>query len=190
MPSARSLVHCRTGDSPGGCGDSIRYVCGNKQYRRLYVRPTNPRTSKQQHRRDRSGAASKQYSLLLTDEQQDACIAEGAKQQSRPHPGEAGPLIGQPYSKRSECVTNPDVRRQKKAWKFFAVFVGNAQALWHTTEDENPLGRRPVIFRPYIFHPISSMVHIGTYRAIFGVMRGAASLATRLHLRSLTGASP
>ena len=71
----------------GRCGDYVRYVRVNKQYRRAHVKPTNPRTSKQQHRRDRSGAASKKYSLLLTDEHQDACIAEGAKQQSRPHLG-------------------------------------------------------------------------------------------------------
>jgi hypothetical protein len=35
---------------------------------------------------------------------------------------------------------------------FFTVFGGNAHTLWDTTEDEDPLGRQAVMFRPYILH--------------------------------------
>ena len=35
---------------------------------------------------------------------------------------------------------------------YWTVFDGNAHALLDTTEDENPLGRRPVIIRPYILY--------------------------------------
>ena len=40
------------------------------------------------------------------------------------------------------------------------------------------------------FVPITSMVHIGTNRAIFGVMGGTASPTARSYLRSPTVASP
>ena len=56
-------------------------------------------------------------------------------------------------------------RRLRLVPRFFAVFSGNALPLLDTTEDENPLG-----WRQSSFVPISSMVHIGTNRAIFGVI--------------------
>jgi hypothetical protein len=38
-----------------------------------------------------------------------------------------------------------------KAFQSTSLFsVEDAHTLWDTTEDENPLGRRPVIFHPYI----------------------------------------
>ena len=97
----------------GRCGDYVRYVRGNKQYRRLYVKPTNPRTTRQKRWRDRFGAASKKYSHSLTDEQQDACIAEGAKLRSRRRLGQSGPLTGQQYSIRREYAANTNARLQQ-----------------------------------------------------------------------------
>ena len=79
----------------GRCGDYVRYVRGSKQYRRLYVKPTDPRTSKQRRGRAWFGDASGKYSQALTDEQRDACIAVGAKLRSRRRLGQSGPLTGQ-----------------------------------------------------------------------------------------------
>jgi hypothetical protein len=54
-------------------------MIGSKQFRRLWLRPRDPRTPSQRYWRARFRAASKAYSESLTDEQQDACIAAGAK---------------------------------------------------------------------------------------------------------------
>jgi hypothetical protein len=97
----------------GRCGDYVRYVRGNQQHRRIYVKPTNPRTSRQQRWRSRFGAASRKYSHSLTDEQQDARIAAGAKLRSRPRLGQSGPLTGQQYSIRREYAANPNARIQQ-----------------------------------------------------------------------------
>jgi hypothetical protein len=83
----------------GRCGDWVYYrLRGNKQYRRRWVRPKDPRTPAQLQNRARLGAASRHYSARLTDEEQDACIAAGAKLQSRPRLGQSGSLTGQQYS--------------------------------------------------------------------------------------------
>lgn len=99
----------------GRCGDYIRYVCGNKQHRRLYARPTDPRTLKQKLGRARFGDASRKYSESLTDEHQDACIAEGAKLRSWPRMGQSGPLTGQQYSIRKEYVAHAKSIKHKTA---------------------------------------------------------------------------
>jgi len=114
LPRRSSCRDCRFRAPSGGCldpvltsgrcGDYVRYVRGNKQRRRLYVKPTNPRTSRQQRWRDRFGAASSKYSHSLTDDQHDACIAAGAKLRSRPRLGQSGPLTGQQYSIRREYL--------------------------------------------------------------------------------------
>ena len=78
----------------------------NKQYRRRWVRPKDPRTRAQLHSRARLSAASHTYSARLTDEQRDACIAAGAKLQSRRRLGQSGSLTGQQYSVRKACVKN------------------------------------------------------------------------------------
>ena len=98
----------------GRCGDYVRYVRGNQQHRRLYVKPTDPRTYKQRRWRARFGDASSKYSQVLTDEQRDACIAEGTKLQSRPRLDQSGPLTGQQYSIRKEYGANPAARMQRK----------------------------------------------------------------------------
>ena len=70
----------------GRCGDWVWYMLGRKQFRRLWVKPRDPRTPSQRQWRARLGAASKNYSQTLSDEQQDACVVAGAKVQSRPWP--------------------------------------------------------------------------------------------------------
>ena len=97
----------------GRCGDYVRYVRGSKQHRRLYIKPSNPRTFKQERWRARFRAASSKYSQSLTDEQRDACIAEGAKLRSRPRMRQSGPLTGQQYSIRKEYAANPAARMRK-----------------------------------------------------------------------------
>jgi hypothetical protein len=99
----------------GRCGDYVRYVFNSKQRRRLYVEPANPRTVRQQRWRDRFGAASKNYSESLTDEQRDACIAAGAKLRSRQRLGQLGPLTGQQNSIRMEYAANAKSRKRRTA---------------------------------------------------------------------------
>jgi len=88
----------------GRCGDWIWYLRGRKQCRRLYAKPQNPRTPGQRYWRAQFGAASKRYSQSLTEEQQVACIAAGAKLRSRPRLGQSGPLTGQQYSVQRDCA--------------------------------------------------------------------------------------
>jgi hypothetical protein len=93
-PSNRCL---NTAIKSGLCGDWIWYMRGSKQCRRHYARPKDPHTLAQAGSRGRLTAASRKYSESLTHKQQDACIAAGAKVQSRPRLGQSGPLTGQQY---------------------------------------------------------------------------------------------
>ena len=81
----------------GRCGDWVFYLLHGKQFRRLWNKPQDPRTPSQRYWRARLGAASRKYSATLTDEQQDACIAAGAKRRSRPRLGQWGWLTGQQF---------------------------------------------------------------------------------------------
>jgi len=99
----------------GRCGDYIRYVRGNRQYRRLYARPTDPRTLKQKRWRARFGDASSKYSQSLTDEQQDARIAAGRSCGAGHAWAQSGLLTGQQYSIRKEFTANAESRKQKPA---------------------------------------------------------------------------
>ena len=98
----------------GRCGEYVRYVYRNKKYRRLYVEPVNPRTFKQKRSRARFGAASAKYSQSLTEEQQDTCIAAGAKLRSRSRLGQSGPLTGQQYSIHRDYAATADANTRKK----------------------------------------------------------------------------
>ena len=82
----------------GRCGDWIWFVRHGKQIRRRYLRPHDPCTPAQIRSRDRLRAASRKYSYSLTEKQQDARIAAGARLRSRPRLGQSGPLTGQQYS--------------------------------------------------------------------------------------------
>lgn len=82
----------------GRCGDWVWYLLrGTKQCRRLWVKPKDPRTHKQRSCRARLRAASKAYSEFLTDAEQDACIAAGAKVRTRVRAGSSGTLTGHQY---------------------------------------------------------------------------------------------
>ena len=85
-------------------------MLGSKQCRRRYVRPKDPRTLAQLRARGRLSAASKLYSQALTDEQQDACIAAGAKVQCRRRMGWSGTMTGHQY-----WVHREDARRKKQS---------------------------------------------------------------------------
>lgn len=99
----------------GHCGDWVWYVRGNRQFRRLYLKPQDPRTPRQLHERARFGAASQKYSHSLTQEQREARIAAGAKFRSRPRLAQSGPLTGQQYSIRVEYAANAAERLQRAA---------------------------------------------------------------------------
>ena len=62
------------------------------------------------------GAASAAFSAVLTDEQQHACIAAGAKVQSRRRLLQSGPLTGQQYYVGQQCrkaKTEPERGEEK-----------------------------------------------------------------------------
>ena len=119
LPRRRSCLRCplrapsgkclAPGLKSGRCGDWVCYMRDGKQQRHLYVKPKDPRTPRQRLWRARFSAASKKYSHSLTEEQRQACIAAGAKLQSRPRLGQSGPLTGQQYSIRREYAA--------KAWE-------------------------------------------------------------------------
>ena len=89
----------------GRCGDWVWYVLpGNKQCRRLWVKPTDPRTPNQRRWQARLATASRHYSVGLTDEQLDACIAGGANRPSRPRLGQWGWLTGQQWWVGQACA--------------------------------------------------------------------------------------
>lgn len=97
----------------GRCGDWVYYrLRGNKQYRRRWVRPKDPRTPAQLQNRARLGAASRHYSARLTDEERDACAAAGAKRQSRARLAQSGPLTGQQYSVHKAYAKNAAAKVQ------------------------------------------------------------------------------
>jgi hypothetical protein len=98
-PSGRCLDRAL---KSGRCGDWIWFVRYGKQIRRRYLRPRDPRTPVQLRARTRLSAASRTYSYSLTEKQQDASIAAGAKRQSRSRMGQSGPLTGQQYSIRRQ----------------------------------------------------------------------------------------
>ena len=91
----------------GRCGDWVWYVRKGKQFRRLWVRPRDPRTPLQLLCRARLGAASKRYSQGLTGGRQNANSAPSAWPQSRPRLFQSGPLTRQQLAVRQECATKP-----------------------------------------------------------------------------------
>jgi hypothetical protein len=110
----------------GRCGDWVWYMLGSKQFRRLWVKPRDPRTPSQRQWRARLSAASRSYSQSLTDEQQNACIAAGAKRRSWPRLGQWGRLTGQQFWVGRECEGKADGRRQSTL-RSAATEGGNAE---------------------------------------------------------------
>jgi len=99
----------------GWCGDWIWYMRGSRQCRRRYARPRDPRTVAQWLSRARLTAASRRYSSFLTQEQQGACIAAGAKVRSRLRLGQSGPLTGQQYWVRKDAAQENEPIKSKRA---------------------------------------------------------------------------
>jgi hypothetical protein len=104
----------------GRCGDRIMYVVRGKQFWRLDVKARDPRTPKQRACRARLAAASSDYSARLTDAQQDACIAAGAKRRSQPRLGQAGRLTGQQWWVQERCrrqaqLSTPEAQTPSKS---------------------------------------------------------------------------
>ena len=113
-PSGRCLDPVlEKGQKSGRCGDYVWYFLGGKQHRRRYAKPKDPETKQQRRWRARFGAASRKYSASLTDEQQDACIAAGAKQPCRKRLGPSGYLTGHQYSTRKELAAKASASRWK-----------------------------------------------------------------------------
>ena len=88
----------------GRCGDWIWYMRGGKQCRRRYTRPRDPGTLAQLLCRARLSTSSRRYSRSLTEEEQAACIAAGAKLRSRSRLDQSGPLTGQQYWVRKDSA--------------------------------------------------------------------------------------
>jgi hypothetical protein len=101
----------------GRCGDWVWYVLRGNQRRRRYAFPKDPRTLAQLRSRARLTAASMKYSLSLTDKQQDACIAAGAKVRSRPRLDQSGTLTGQQYLVRAQYAHTRAVSKAKSTKK-------------------------------------------------------------------------
>jgi hypothetical protein len=99
---------CRdTSVKSGRCGDWVWYVRNRHQWRRRWLKPADPKTPRQLAWRARLAAASKAYNEALTDEQQDACIAAGAKRRTQPRLGQPGQQTGQQYWVGQECSEPP-----------------------------------------------------------------------------------
>jgi hypothetical protein len=84
----------------------IYYMRGNKQVRRPYVKPRDPRTPAQLRNRAAFGAAVKTWSegRGMTQDDQRAWIAAAAKIPSRPRLAQSGPLSGQQHFIAVNCA--------------------------------------------------------------------------------------
>ena len=117
----------------GRCGDWVWYMRGKKQCRRRWVKPSDRRTAKQRHWRSRLGSVSRSYSATLTDDQQNACIAAGAKVRSRPRLGQWGWLTGQQYWVHNECPIKVQARvRNTQGWTKGLQTKGISASTWDT----------------------------------------------------------
>jgi len=105
----------------------------SRQAERLDIRrPKDPHTLARLRSRGRLSAVSRNYSQSpLPDERQDACIAAGAKVQSRPRLDQSGLLTGQQYWVRKDYARQ---KAQSKATKLkFASQVPQPQRLTRST---------------------------------------------------------
>ena len=96
-----------TVEKSGRCGDWVWYVWNGHQWRRRWLKGIDPKTAKQRAWRAHLAAASKSYNEVLTDEQQDACIAAGARRRCRPRLGDSGMHTGQQYWVGKKCSEKP-----------------------------------------------------------------------------------
>ncbi len=91
----------------GHCGDGVWYVRDGHQWRRRWLKPFDPKTARQLAWRAHLAAASKASNELLTEAQQDACVAAGAKRRTRSRLGQSGEQTGQQYWVGQECSEQP-----------------------------------------------------------------------------------
>ncbi len=86
------------------------------------------------------------YSRHLTQEQRRACIAAGAKRQTRPRLGQSGPLTGQQYWVHKDAVpAKPAVKRKDV---HFASQPPQSQRLMGTSSDQCRASAGPLPERP------------------------------------------
>ena len=89
----------------GRRGEWVYYMRGNKQCRRRYVRPRDPRTPGQLRVRKTFGDASKAWSRPgLSQEERQSVRAAAKKVQSRPRLLQSGHLFGQQYFVKQACL--------------------------------------------------------------------------------------
>jgi rhamnose utilization protein RhaD (predicted bifunctional aldolase and dehydrogenase) len=88
-------------------------VRGSKKCRQRWAKPKDPKTPAHLRCRARLAAASREYNEALTDDQQKACIAAGAKRQTRPRLAQSGTLTGQQNWVRQRCAGKTEVRAQQ-----------------------------------------------------------------------------
>ena len=160
VPTARGCAACpfRTpsggcrdpvlekGQKSGRCGDYVWYMRGSKQIRHRYQKPRDRRTSRQLRWRARFGAASRKYSESLTDEQQNACIAAGAKLRCRPRLGPSGHLTGLQYWIRKEYAAKAEARLRKAKR---TAQVPQCQRLAETPTSQVPQPQRVTLSTSY-----------------------------------------
>ena len=75
----------------------------------------DPRSARQRLCRARLAAVSADYSERLTDAQQDACVAAGARGRCRRRLGTLGRLTGQQYLVHKELAGKSEAKRKKAA---------------------------------------------------------------------------
>ena len=90
----------------GRFGPWIYYMRRNKQVRRPYVKPRDPRTPAQLRNRATFAVAVKAWSQCqgMTQEDQKTWIAAAEKIRSRPRLAQSGPLTGQQYFIGVSCA--------------------------------------------------------------------------------------
>ncbi len=89
----------------GRSGEWVYYMRGNKQCRRRYVRPRDPRTPAQLRVRKSFGAASKAWSSPGLSPEERKSVRDAAKQvKSRPRLRQSGHLFGQQYFVKQACL--------------------------------------------------------------------------------------
>ncbi len=90
----------------GRFGAWIYYMRGNKQVRRPYVKPRDPRTPAQLRCRAAFAAAVRAWSECqgMTQDDQRAWIAAAENIRSRPRLAQSGPLTGQQYFIGVNCA--------------------------------------------------------------------------------------
>ena len=148
----------------GRCGDWVWYVRRGKQRHHLWVEPRDPRTRKQRRYRKRLAATSAKYSAELTDEQQDACIAEGKKRRTRPRLGSSGPHTGHQYWVHQELKGKPDFNPKKRP-HFAKVPQSQALPKKYTSQLQPPQPLTPTTWDTRRIHTGNTP---GTHRAHTG----------------------